>query len=48
MKEIGQLRTGKHLCIRRIKIKQKEIDKDIEKLKGQVHATNGNELNSLL
>ena len=38
MEEIGQLRTGNPL-IRRIKIKQKEIDQDIvikkfEKLKG--------------
>ena len=39
--------------IYRIKIKQKEIDQDIvikmfEKLKGKVHATNENGLNSLL
>ena len=49
---------NREALIRRIKIKQKEIDQDIvikmfeiaqfEKLKGKVHAANENGLNSLL
>ena len=44
---------NREALIRRIKIKQKEIDQDIvikmfEKLKGKVHAANENALNSLL
>ena len=44
---------NREALIRRIKIKQKEVSQDIvikmfEKLKGKVHATNENGLNSLL
>ena len=44
---------NREALIRRIKIKQKEIDQDIvikmfEKLKGKVHSANENGLNSIL
>ena len=44
---------NREALIRRIKIKQKEIDQDIvikmfKKLKGKVHAANENGLNSIL
>ena len=52
MKETGLLSQDRETLIRRIKIKQKEINKDIvikmfEKLKQKVHNANENGLNSL-